>query len=179
MSCRDSSLKIEQNEGLILKNNSRSYTVAKKILNLETLSLVDMSVERVELLSVFNQKIFYEQINTENDHELRGTSLNQILRIFNLKSANVVYQSNSLLFVQLEEKNSYINLIAETSSLTTLSFVYGFSNREFFQIADVFEIKADSLKLKGIERTKEIKTQYNRQEFILNPIIDSNPGWGV
>ena len=175
--CSENSLDIQDNNKLILKDDSKSHMIAEKILSFENLSLRHMDVRRMAIESVSKQVLFYEKITTENDYELKENSLELLKRIFNIHRINTVYKSSSLIFVQLEEEESYINLIAQTSSMTELSFVYGFSNKEFFQVANSLNIKADTLKVKNRKIIERFKSDYQRQEFVLNPLVDSKPGW--
>ncbi len=176
--CSDSSLDIESDNKLIIKQNSKTYTLSESVLDSETIALYSLDVKRVRVSDSFLKPLFYEKVTTHNDYELKYPSLEAIEKIFNVDALNVVYKSSSLLFVQLEREKYYINLIAETSSMSELSYVYGFDNRAFYKIASAVGVKVDRLKIKDFHKIDNFESQWMRQELILNPLAESTPGWG-
>jgi len=176
--CSDSSLDIEEDAKLILKHNSKSYTLAQSVLDTESIALFNLDVKRVRVADSFSKTLFYEKVTTHNDYEFKYPSVETIQKIFKVKHLNVVYRSSSLLLVQLEREKYYINLIAETSSMHELSYVYGFNNREFFEVADTLGINANTLKMKNFQNINNFQSIWMQQELIIHPLAESTPGWG-
>ena len=163
---------------LVLKNSSQTYTISKTFLGAENFALFNLDVQRVRVADSFSKPLFYEKVTTHNDYELKYPSLETLRKIFNVSSLNVVYKSSSLLFVQLEKEKHYINLIAETSSMTELSYVYGFSNREYYEVASAMKIVVDRLQVKNFQRTNRFESQWMQKKLILEPLAESKAGWG-
>ena len=176
--CSESSLEMGADNELVLKNSSHSYTVSKTFLGSESFALFNLDVQRIRVADSFSKPLFYEKVTTHNDYELKYPSLETLQKIFNVSSLNVVYKSSSLLFVQLEKEKHYINLIAETSSMTELSYVYGFSNREYYEVASAMKIVVDRLQVKNFQRTNRFESQWMQKKLILEPLAESKAGWG-
>jgi hypothetical protein len=147
-------------------------------LSSESIALFNLDVKRVRVSNSFSKTFFYEKVTTHNDYEFKYPSLETLQKIFNVKHLNVVYKSSSLLFVQLEREKYYINLIAESSSVNELSYVYGFNNREFFEVADTLGINANTLKIKNFQNIDDFQSIWIQKELILHPLAKSTPGWG-
>jgi len=163
---------------LVLKNSSQAYTISKTFLGTEYLALFNLDVQRIRVTDSFSKPLFYEKVMTHNDYELKYPSLETLQKIFNVSRFNVVYKSSSLLFVQLEKEKHYINLIAETSSMSELSYVYGFSNREFYEVASAMKIVVDRLQVKNFQRANVFESHWMQKELILDPLAESHAGWG-
>jgi len=176
--CSESSLEMGADNELVLKNSSHSYTISKTFLGAESFALFNLDVQRIRVADSFSKPLFYEKVTTHNDYELKYPSLETLQKIFNVSSLNVVYKSSSLLFVQLEKEKHYINLIAETSSMTELSYVYGFSNREYYEVASAMKIVVDRLQVKNFQRTNRFESQWMQKKLILEPLAESKAGWG-
>jgi len=176
--CSEGSLDMGADNELVLKNSSQAYTISKTFLGAESFALFNLDVQRVRVADSFSKPLFYEKVTTHNDYELKYQSLETLQKIFNVSSLNVVYKSSSLLFVQLEKEKYYINLIAETSSMTELSYVYGFSNREYYEVASAMKIVVDRLQVKNFQRTNRFESQWMQKKLILEPLAESKAGWG-
>ena len=176
--CSESSLEMGADNELVLKNSSQTYTISKTFLSAEHITLFNLDVKKIRVADSFSKPLFYEKVTTHNDYELKYPSLETLQKIFNVSSVNVVHQTSSLLFVQLEKEKHYINLIAETSSMGELSYVYGFSNREFYELASAMNIVVDRLQVKNFQRANMFESQWMRKELILDPLAESNAGWG-
>lgn len=175
--CSDNSMKITSDDRLVLNDNSKSVTLSHKTLEIESKNFYTLNVQRARVVDSYWKPLFYENVTVDNDYELRYDGLEMIKRIFKLDSVNVVYKSNTLLFVQLEEEHTYINLIAQISSVYSIDYVYGFTNKDFFLVAQELGLNVDRLKIKNIEELTNFKSHWIQSEMILEPLSETNAGW--
>lgn len=109
------------------------------------------------------------------EFEFNFNDLYTILYILDdAKSYEVVYRQNNLTLYQIKLKNkTYVNVMLEFSDTQALSYVYGFSNEEFMDIA--FHLGHHNLVLKydGITLTKDTPrlTNYNDKMVFFAPLI--------
>ena len=178
--CSESSLSIDSNDRLILINNDKEHRISERSISSELLRYPNFEVKRSKLVNSFDRVLFFEQIITEHDYELKYNALDSLKYGFKVSKSNTVYKEGNLLFVQLQLKNDkYINLIVESSITTELSYIYGFTNREFIEILEALDIKKYSKNLKFVESISAYKTEWNRVELLLHPLTESTPGWGA
>lgn len=178
--CSESSLSLDSKDRLILTNNAKQHRISERSISNELLRYPNFDVKRSGLVNSFDRVLFFEQLETEHDYELKYNVIDTLKYGFKISKFNTIYQEGNLLFVQLQLQNDkYINLIVESSLSTELSYVYGFTNREFVEILEALDIKKYSFNLKYVENISEHKTEWNKVELLLHPLTESTPGWGA
>ncbi|EHP30988.1 hypothetical protein SMGD1_2465 [Sulfurimonas gotlandica GD1] len=96
--------------------------------------------------------LFYEDARTAQNFEFRHRGLYTVMYVFDdRKNYNVVYRRNNLNFVQFSLKDkTYLNVMIQASDSQLYSYAYGFSNKEFMEIANKIKVK-DSEKIGTLE----------------------------
>lgn len=153
LGCSRSSLQLHKSEKLILDYNKKEFLLTNKIEKQKSLNYKDLFIEQYKLSDKSGRVLFYEDVRTALDYELNFGGLYTIMYVFdNSKKYTEVYRRNNLRLVQLELKNSkYVNILLQASDTQVISYVYGFSNYEFLELAK---------KLKADDKTEIKRLQY-------------------
>ena len=157
--CSTSSLKLQKNENLSLKFNSQEYLLSSSIEEDKFLNMKDLFITQYKLTSTKNSAVlFFEEAKTSLNFEFNFSALYTLMYVFNdATEYQELYRKNNLRLVQLKlASNKYINLLIQASDTQKISFVYGFSNSEFYRLAkDLNRLKPmksplKELKYKGV-----------------------------
>jgi len=168
--CSPSSLKVNSMDELVLKHNSKSYLFANKIQSSKTLSFQNIDVEQKTAIDSNGATLYYEQLLVDINYEFQYGSVTTLKYIFDVSRTNIIYQASNLLVIQLQiEKNQYINLMAETSGMQDMAYIYGFSNEKLLKIVN--ELKADGYEIKNAFHLRKPLTEWSQQKLILQPLI--------
>ena len=133
----------------------KAEILGSKVIDSKNFTLSSIDIKQNKLKNNNNRILFYEEVSTWDDYEFRDTTLNNIMYIFNAKSATVLYNDNTTLLVQIELiLGEFLNVIAYSNNMENLSYAYGLSNYEFKKIAKEIikdsKIRLPSLKKQGI-----------------------------
>ena len=168
--CTPSSLKVNSMDELVLKHNSKSYLFANKIESSKTRSFQKIDVEQKIALDSNGAKLYYEQVLVDMEYEFKYGTVTTLKYIFDVSRTNIIYQASNLLLIQLQiEKGHYINLMAETSGIQDMAYIYGFSNEKLLKIAN--ELKADGYEIKNAFHLRKPLTEWTQEKLILQPLI--------
>lgn len=168
--CTPSSLKVNSMDELVLKHNSKSYIFANKIESSKTRSFQKMDVEQKIALDSNGAKLYYEQVLVDMEYEFKYGTVTTLKYIFDVSRTNIIYQASNLLLIQLQiEKGHYVNLMAETSGIQDMAYIYGFSNEKLLKIAN--ELKADGYEIKNAFHLRKPLTEWTQEKLILQPLI--------
>ncbi len=169
--CAPSTLKVNSNEELVLEHDSKSYVFSNKVEESKLLSFVYIDVEQKRVVTPSGEVLFYENFLVDHEYEFKYGSIATLKFIFDVNKTNIIYKTGNLLLIQLKiNDNEYINLMAETSGIQVLSYVYGFSNKELEAITK--ELKIDDYEMKDVVPVKNILTDWTQQGLILQPLIE-------
>jgi len=170
LGCTASSLKVNSMDELELKHNSKSYIFANKAESSKTRSFQKMDVEQKTAVDSNGATLYYEQILVDMEYEFKYGSITTLKYIFDVSKTNIIYQASNLLVIQLQiEKDHYVNLMAETSGMQDMAYVYGFSNEKLLKIAN--ELKVDGYEIKNAFHLRKPLTEWTQQKLILQPLI--------
>ncbi|MEN8302779.1 MAG: hypothetical protein ABFQ64_01745 [Campylobacterota bacterium] len=170
LGCAPSSLKVNSVDELVLKHNSKSYLFANKIETNKNLGFQKIDVEQKTAIDSNGAKLYYEQVLVDIDYEFQYGSVTTLKYIFDVSRTNIIYKASNLLVIQLQiEKGHYINLMAETSGMQDMAYVYGFSNEKLLKIAN--ELQADGYEIKNAFHLKKPLTEWTQEKLILQPLI--------
>jgi len=168
--CTPSSLKVNSMDELVLKHNSKSYLFANKIESSKTRSFQKIDVEQKIALDSNGAKLYYEQVLVDMEYEFKYGTVTTLKYIFDVSRTNIIYQASNLLLIQLQiEKGHYVNLMAETSGMQDMAYIYGFSNEKLLKIAN--ELKADGYEIKNAFHLRKSLTEWTQEKLILQPLI--------
>ena len=168
--CTPSTLKVNSMDELVLKHNSKSYLFANKIDSSKTLSFQKIDVEQKTAIDSSGATLYYEQVLIDIDYEFQYGSVTTLKYIFDVSRTNIIYQASNLLLIQLQiEKDQYINLMAETSGIQDMAYIYGFSNEKLLKIAN--ELKVDGYEIKNAFHLRKPLTEWTQEKLILQPLI--------
>lgn len=177
--CSYSSLKLNKKEELVFTSNSNEFLLSNAIVEHKSLNFKDLFVKQHKLKNQGARVLFYEEVRTELNFEFNFNALYTVMYIFNdAQKYEEVYRDNNLRLVQLELKDkSLVNILIQASDTQVISYVYGFSNEEFLQLATELsetsgkEVK--QLKHKGTTLTKSKKpiTNWNDKLVFFTPLI--------
>ncbi len=168
--CTPSSLKVNSMDELVLKHNSKSYLFANKIESSKTRSFQKIDVEQKIALDSNGAKLYYEQVLVDMEYEFKYGTVTTLKYIFDVSRTNIIYQASNLLLIQLQiEKGHYVNLMAETSGMQDMAYIYGFSNEKLLKIAN--ELKADGYEIKNAFHLRKPLTEWTQEKLILQPLI--------
>jgi len=169
--CAPSTLTVNPDEELVLEHDSKSYVFSNKVEESKLLSFVYIDVEQKRVVTPSGEVLFYENFLVDHEYEFKYGSIATLKFIFDVNKTNIIYKTGNLLLIQLKiNDNEYINLMAETSGIQVLSYVYGFSNKELLAITK--ELKIDDYKMKDVVPLKNILTDWTQQGLILQPLIE-------
>ena len=177
--CSTSSLEIDKNNDLMLKYSSSDIRLTNKILDTKLLNFKDLFVTIYKLQGENNKILFYEDARTALNFEFNFGGLYSVMYIFdNSQKFYELYQRNNLRLVQIKLKDSgYLNVMIQSSSVGIYSYVYGFSNKEFIDIANRVKLKESDvlgvLEHEGITFTHNSKAMSNWNDLMVyfTPLI--------
>lgn len=174
--CFTSSLSLNKEE-LILKYDANELLLSNEVVSSEFLNFKELFVSIYKLRDKNGTTLFYEDAKTTMNYEFNFGGLYSLMYIFdNSQKYESVYEKNNLLLVQIKLKNaSYLNVIIQTSSSQAYSFVYGFSNAEFLEIANSLKegLKIKELKYEGVTFTPSDAaiSNWNDKIVFFTPLI--------
>ena len=177
--CTHSSLKLTKKEELVFSYNSSDFLLTNSIVDKNLLNYKDLFVEQYKLENQQGRVLFYEEARTELDFEFNFSGLYTVLYIFdNAQEYEEIYRRNNLRLLQIKLKdNSGVNVLLQASDTQIISYVYGFSNDEFLQLAAKLAENPDEevkqAKFQGITLNKSQKpvTNWNDKLVYFAPLI--------
>ena len=172
-------MKLNKAGKLVLKYDSSALLLSNKLIDSSFLNYKDMSVTIYKLKNKDGRIIVYEDVVTELNFEFTYSELYTLMYIFdNIQNYDVIYTRNNLKLVQILLKNKkYLNVIIQASDSQKYSYAYGFSNKEFMEIANKTKVKEDDkiqvLKHEGMVLNNLSKPLSNWNDFLIffSPII--------
>ncbi|WP_294963874.1 hypothetical protein [Sulfurimonas sp.] len=177
--CSTSSLILNKDKELVLKYSTNDLLLTNKLIDSRFLNFKDLFVTIYKLKNENGRILFYEEAKTELDFEFVYGGLYSVMYIFDDRQEyEVLYKRNNLSLVQLKLKDSsYLNVMIQASDSQVYSYVYGFSNEEFVQIAQMLKInendKLGELKYEALifsSQSKALSTWTDEMVFF-TPLI--------
>ncbi len=146
--CSTSSLQLNKGEELVLNYGSDNVVLTNEIVTKDFLNFKDLFVTIYTIKDNKQRVLFYEEAQTALDFEFNFGGLYTVMYIFDdAKEYHEVYKKNNLRLVQLKLKDSsYLNVMIHAGDIQLYSYVYGFSNKEFMELAQTL-VKKDDTKL--------------------------------
>jgi len=177
--CTHTSLKLNKNDGLVLKYNSSNFLLSNSIVEHKYLNYKDLFIEQYKLENGEGRVLFYEQAETELNFEFNFGGLYTVMYVFdNAQEYEEVYRKRNLRLVQLKLKDKKsVNVLIQASDTQEISYVYGFSNDEFLKLAAKLVDNPDEevklLEHEGITLKKSQKaiTNWNDKLVFFTPLI--------
>lgn len=177
--CSTSSLKLNKDKELVLKYNSSDLLLANKIIDSSFLNFKDLFVTIYKLEDENGRVLFYEDARTSLNFEFVERGLYSVMYIFNnIQRYDIVYERSNLKLVQFALKDKrYLNVMIQASDSQMYSYAYGFSNKEFMEIAKKIKTndsdKIKELKHEGLvfNNTSEAISNWNDRLVFFTPLI--------
>ena len=171
-SCAVNSLAVTKNQELIFSQGQTSYTISNTLSDTKVLGFRNIEVEQKTAKNQQSGTLFYEKMIVDINYELKYGSAATLKIIFDVSKSNTIYYSAKILFIQLELKNGkYINLVAETSGIQELSYIYGFSNKEFLQMIKTLAPDAKIAELRATQKIDKVQTEWSQEKLFIQPLI--------
>ncbi|MDD2906096.1 MAG: hypothetical protein PHC74_07325 [Sulfurimonas sp.] len=169
--CTPSSLGVHPQSGIVLEHNKHRLITQTKPIEEKVLRFVNLDVTQVKLQNAAEQTLFYEKLETNHDYELKYASVETLKRIFQVSRSHTLYQASNLLFIQLQNKDGdWINILAETSGIQELSYVYGYTNAAFDALAQELGVVLQTPHT-NVVVFEVSQTQWSQSDMFLNPLI--------
>lgn len=177
--CLSSSLKLDKNDNLVLKYNSKNLELANSVKERKSLNFKDLFVTIYKLQNKQGRILFYEEAQTDESFEFNYGGLYTLMYVFDDRlEYEEVYKRNNLRLVQLKLKNSsYLNVMIQDGDTQSYTFSYGFSNKEFLSIAKKIKVKEEEkikkLKYEAITFSESSKPLSNWNDILIffTPLI--------
>jgi hypothetical protein len=142
-SCSVSSLKLTDNGDIFLNYSDDSCKISLNTQKREFLNFKDLFIQRFKTKSVSGTVLFAEHIYTDSSYEFNFGGLSTVMYAFDdSRKYEEVYIRNNLKLVQIQLKDKrYVNVMIQANQVQAYSFIYGFTNDEFFKIAKKIKTK--------------------------------------
>jgi len=171
-SCAPSSLIVTSDESLALHQNNTAIRLARGVEEVKHDRYNNLNIIQYKIKGA-NNVLLYEHVEADINWEFIHGPISTLKYIFDGTKAEILYQDSNINLLQLKiSKSKYINILAESSSFNTLSYVYGFSNSEFLELVKIFN-KESSLKYKGtvFSYLDEVVSKWSVRMLLLNPLL--------
>ncbi len=164
---------------MFLKYSYSDLLLTNKLIDSSFLNFKDLFVTIYKLEDKNGRVLFYEDARTDLNFEFRYLGLYTVMYIFNDRQHyDLVYERNNLTLIQLKLKDSrYINVMIQASDSQIYSYAYGFSNKEFMDIAKKIKVN-DSDKIKKLEHegiilnsSSKALSNWNDELVFFTPLI--------
>ena len=133
--CAVSSLGISDTRNLSLKNDNKHIEITNTILKKERQWYEYIDISQYKLKNN-DTVLFYEYVELDTDWEFIFGPITTLKYILEGANSNTLYKGSAISLVQLKITNSkHINLLIESSGFHDMSYVYGFSDKEFLTLA--------------------------------------------
>ena len=170
-SCAVSSLNVEEDSQLVLKQNSKDYKLGVS-QGSNFLRFMNIDVLQSSVISNTKTSLFHEKVLVDHAYEFSRGSIETLKIIFDLSKSNLLYRSGNLLFLQLQfQEDKYINLFVEKSSIQDISYLYGYSNDELMNLAASLDIKLDAVKMRPAVIVTQPLSKWSQTRLILEPLL--------
>jgi len=177
--CSTSSLKLNEHKELVLNYSSSKVLLANRVVDSSFLNFKDLFVTIYKLEDKKGRVLFYEDARTALNFEFNFNELYTLMYIFDdRKNYDLVYKRNNLMLVQFHLKDkSYLNVMIQASDSQNYSYVYGFSNREFMEIAQKIKLnesdEIQELKHEGrlLDSSSKFLSDWNDVLVFFTPLI--------
>jgi len=185
--CTTSSLKLNKSEELVFNYNSTEYLLTNNIESKELQNYKDLFVYQYKLVNEQGRVLFYENARTELNYEFNFGGLYTVMYLFNdSQEYEEVFSKNNLRLVQLTLKDkTHVNVLIQASDTQIYSYVYGFSNHEFINLARKLRTDGDveikRLKYQGVSLSlsQDPITTWNDKLVYFTPLIRPLLGMGI
>ena len=180
--CSTSSLEVSDQKRLTFSFNSHKYSFASKVDERKFLNFKDLFVEQYRVFDSNGAVLFYENAYTSLTFEFNFGGLYTAMAVFDdSNNYEEIYRSNNLRLVQIQLKDKkYVNVLIVANDTQEMSFIYGFSNKDFYKMATklnkikpVYKDGIAPLKYKGVTFTKNssFATNWSNEIVFFKPLI--------
>jgi len=175
--CATSSLKVSDNNELLLSHDNIVTMIGTKVLSRDS--------EWYERLDIYKSRVqndkgllLYEDVIVDIDWEFKDGPVVTIGDIFDSYGSSILYMNSNLVLLQVKvSKTQYVNMLVEKSDNQEISYVYGFGNDEFLKLANT--VKSDTklvlgkLKHEGIVFSNDIEplSTWSVRMLLLQPLL--------
>ncbi|MEA3330366.1 MAG: hypothetical protein U9Q29_01580 [Campylobacterota bacterium] len=176
--CSTTFLNLNKSGDLHLGFGNETYLLSDKIIEKNSLNFKDLFVNQYKLQDASGRVLFYEDARTALNFEFNVGGLYSVMSIFDdAKEYEEFYSKNNLRLVQIKLKNrEYVNVLIQESDSQIYSFVYGFCNEEFSEIAQILKVydrELPKLKYEAVVFSSSSKplTNWNDKMVYFTPLI--------
>ncbi len=177
--CVNSSLNLNKKEELLFNYNTKSFLLSNSVSEHNLLNYKDLFVNQYKLEDKSGRVLFYEAVSTDVDYEFNFGALYTVMYIFSdAQEYEELYRKNNLRLVQLKLKNrESVNVLIQGNDAQEISYVYGFSNYEFTQLAKKLprdsngEVKRLPYQAISLNKSQEPVTNWNDYMVFFTPLI--------
>lgn len=176
--CSTTYMNFSKDSALNINYDEKTYLLSQVSAEAKYLNFKDLYVKQYKTKTLDGGVLFYEYLKTDLSFEFNFGGLSTVMYLFDdSRKYEKVYKKNNLTLVQIMLKDgSYVNVIIQDSSTQVYSFVYGFSNEEFVEIAKAIKDEKDEItspKFKAITFDNSSKpcTNWNTLLVYFTPLI--------
>ncbi|MFT7003497.1 MAG: hypothetical protein ACJAWW_000846 [Sulfurimonas sp.] len=179
--CVSSSLNLNKDKELVLKYNKSDLLLTNKVIDSSFLNFKDLFVTIYKLEDKEGRVLFYEDARTEENFEFTYSGLYTVMYVFDDRQKyNILYKRNNIQLVQFKLKDEkYLNVMIQASDSQRYSFAYGFSNKEFLEIANIIKVKGNDtigkLEHEGLvlDSSSKALSNWNAELVFFKPLIST------
>ena len=141
--CSTSSLSLSKDSTLNLEYGKEKCTLGKHTKKTNTLNFKDLYVYQYTVIGNEGNRLFGEYGETDLSFQFSKSELSTVMYVFDdSRRYELVYRRNNLTLAQVQMKDKkYVNVLIQANNPQDYYFVYGFSNAEFFKIANTVRLK--------------------------------------
>ena len=155
--CTSSSLVVSPGNELVLGYEAKKIHIAKGIVEKKSQWFKNIDIEQYKFQGT-QGTLFYEHLYTDINWEFKYGAITTLKYIFDGTKANILYKDSAISCMQLQiSKTQHINILTESSSFDMMSYVYGFSDKEFLQL--VSSMQKDETVVVLNQHTKAVKLE--------------------
>lgn len=181
--CSNSSIKIRDDNELVISNNETSIEVKTPVIETKTINMDSVLIDQ-NIIGVDDTNcIVYEDIRTQAMYQFNYSYKRSIDLIFNAYSVEEGKHYGNLTLYRVtlrDEKKTTINLLALTASKQSLKLIYGFDDKAVTAIEENLEQNNTVVKY-ALHKTTErrdhcIKSNWQPKLLIIDNLVGKQGG---
>ena len=183
LGCTNSSIKVLENNQLIISNDKTTIKVTTPIVETTHKNMSSVYIDQNIIVADENRCIVYEDIRTAGGYRFNYAYKRSIDLIFNAYSVEERkrYGNLTLYRVTLRDKDrSVLNLLALTASKKSLKLVYGFDNKAVTALEDNLDQNNTVIKYELSTSTERrdhcLKSNWQPKLLIMDNLVGKKGG---
>lgn len=174
--CSSSSLYVTSSNTLVLEQAKKQTEIATKSSKTGEDYFSNITLKKYRFMTN-ESALFYETMEGDINYELKYTPIQTLGYIFDASNIETIYKDNHIHLVQLGTSTGrYVNVLAESTYVDRLNYVYGFSNESFKALATTLAREDISLKYNGsiLNALEDDLSVWSVKMLLLRPLVQQN-----